>query len=820
MELKQYQADVLDMFSKWLDVLAEKHKLTEKMIAQIEGGLEAVPDLENYPRLAWTAMIKNGLVKDTPYVDRHDDSGRPIPHACFKVPTGGGKTLIAAAAMERLNRRTGLVLWVVPTKKIYDQTLRSLKTRGSPVRQRLDNASDNHVKIMEKSDAFNKHDLENYLCVMILSLAAANRNKNKDFLTMNRDSGGYQSFFPDRDNKTGNADMLKNHPSLEIEGGYIRHSLANVFRVNRPVVILDEAHKAYSRNQQELSGMINTLSPDLVLETSATPNPGISNLLVDVSGNDLWKEEMIKMPIELKVQNDFDWHGVLDNVYDHLVRLEQDAVSQQQTTGRHIRPIALVRVERTGKEQDDGRHIHANDARKYLMKKHAVPSSHIAIQSSEQNDLENVNLMLETEQIRWIITKDAIKEGWDCPFAYILAILDNIKAKTAVTQLLGRVLRQPSASRTGTGSLDKSYMYCNKTDTGKVAEYVKAGLTDIGMGDIGFAVNTGGPKTGPVMQRKTARFPNVRLPLVLHKDGDGWIELDYKRHILSGVKFDLISAPDPDMFRIIPPGWQTIIISPDGDADVSDTDLHHRKVANVSDMTRTLSDIVPNVWQAARIAQEFIDKIRGLGKDEADIYNGMPDLTKKLCGHVHKEVDKRAKRLFRRKVRRGAIRFDLEISGMQYQVRDYEVRGEKLFYVGGGSGVALRTLFDPMFEEEFETNLERSFAEYLDAKTTIDWWYRVAANQHDSYHLRGWKKDRIYPDFVVMRSNDGSKVRLGIYDTKGEHLVGNLDTTYKAEVLKTLEGAFDCGNVKINGNSLQGEFRLVLDGEFAKIMAD
>ncbi len=448
MELKQYQSDALDTFSKWLNALAEQRKRTEEAIAKLGGVLDDMSEVENYPKRTWTAMIKDNLVKDAQYIDRQDDSGRPIPHICLKVPTGGGKTLMAAAAMEKINHRTGLVLWVVPTKKIYYQTLNSLKTRGNPVRQRLENASGGHVKIMEKPDTFSKHDVENYMCVMVLSLAAANRNKDEDFLKINQDSGGYQSFFPDRDSEIGNANMLKNHPSLKRECGYIRHSLANVFRINRPVVILDEAHKAYGRNQQKFSGMINTLSPEMVLETSATPNPGMSNLLVDVSGNDLWKEEMIKMPIELKVQNDFDWHGVLDNVHDHLARLEQDAVSQQPTTGRYVRPIALVRVERTGKKQDNGKHIHANDVRKYLIKKHAVPPSHIAIQSSEQNDLEDVKLMSETEQIRWIITKDAIKEGWDCPFAYILAILDNIKAKTAVTQLLGRVLRQPGASRT------------------------------------------------------------------------------------------------------------------------------------------------------------------------------------------------------------------------------------------------------------------------------------------------------------------------------------------------------------------------------------
>ena len=54
-----------------------------------------------------TAWREAGSVAETAgqYVSRTDDAGRPIPHICFKVPTGGGKTLLAAAALQRLNRQ-------------------------------------------------------------------------------------------------------------------------------------------------------------------------------------------------------------------------------------------------------------------------------------------------------------------------------------------------------------------------------------------------------------------------------------------------------------------------------------------------------------------------------------------------------------------------------------------------------------------------------------------------------------------------------------------------------------------------------------------
>ena len=67
-------------------------------------------------------------------------------------------------------------------------------------------------------------------------------------------------------------------------------------------------------------------------------------------------------------------------------------------------------------------------------------------------------------KVRWIITKSALMEGWDCPFAYLLVMLDNTQAQRAITQLVGRVMRQPHAQRTGNESLDQCYVYCNNVE--------------------------------------------------------------------------------------------------------------------------------------------------------------------------------------------------------------------------------------------------------------------------------------------------------------------------------------------------------------------
>ena len=155
--------------------------------------------------------------------------------------------------MERLRRQTGLVLWITPTNAIYEQTKAALKNKEHPYRQLLEIASGGRVKLMEKDNPFTRADAASYLCVMLLSLPAANRHRNREFLRMFRDSGRYPTFFPDNDDPLGEGKLLGDCPDLEraSEGGPVKHSLFNVFKMLRPVVVLDEAHKAYGAKRQE-----------------------------------------------------------------------------------------------------------------------------------------------------------------------------------------------------------------------------------------------------------------------------------------------------------------------------------------------------------------------------------------------------------------------------------------------------------------------------------------------------------------------------------------------------------------------------------------
>ena len=837
MELKEYQRGALEALARWLEALEEARRDSETLIEAFQQTPTNIPipdEIRNYPKIAWQKLKESGVAATAgEHVDRTDEANRPIPHICFKVPTGGGKTLLAAASLERLPWQRGLVLWVVPSKAIYDQTKAALWDKQHPYRKMLNRAGAGRVKMLEKEDPFNRNDIANYLCVMLLMLPATNRQKGREFLRMFRDSGRYPSFFPDIDNIFGNTKLLNEYPDLDChtERGLVKQSLFNVFKTLRPVVVLDEAHKAYgARNQtanEEFAKSINRLDPRIVIELSATPNSGISNLLVDIGGPDLKKEEMIKLPVQVTSFPNAEWQLTLSQAADELERLDTEARSYENSTGRYIRPIAVVRVERTGKDQRDGERIHAEDVREYLTQNLRVPSDAVRVKSAENDELGRENLLSEFSRVRWIITKSALMEGWDCPFAYLLVMLDNTQAQRAITQLVGRVMRQPHAQRTGNELLDQCYVYCNNVEVGTVVTQVKNGLESEGLTGLGDEVMGGASDSqrdseGQELQRQSVQrreqFQNqcIYLPMVLHKDGENWIRLNYQAHILPHIDWSAIEPPDPRASAPQSVRRQSATVDVDETPAIFHTEQEPfiEKKISISDIARRLSDIMPNLWQAARIAAQMHERLSADGETEEEIYDRRSYLAHVLREHVKSEIEKQSEQIFRRKLDQGEIRFDLETRESNYRMVDsYEIQihpDDRPFIRRDFEPIQL-SLFEPVFERQFDSELEKKFAYYLDEEQALQWWHRVAARQRGAYYVQGWKRGRIYPDFVAMANEIGGVTHVMIFDTKGEHLAGNLDTEYKRKVLETLEGAFNSAGrmVVSDGPRRKGIFQLV-----------
>ncbi len=843
MQLKNYQQDTLEKLDRWLDAIkAARLKSERATAALLKEEIDLPQDLKNYPRTAWQDLKKQGLLprikkdgdKETPdHISRTATSGAPIPHVCLKVPTGGGKTLLGVVALERINLDTGFVLWIVPTKAIYDQTIVAFKNREHPYRQYLERISGGRVKLLQKDERFTRQDVKNYLCIMMLMLPSANRQKNKNFLKIFRDSGGYTSFFPEQDDANANNELAQQHPDLETHtkegGGGVKQSLINALKLIRPTVILDEAHKAYGKNDEnnkEFVKSVNRLNPRLVLELSATPKFGISNILVNISGTKLQDEEMIKLPIIIHSFDNSDWQNTLAATQQKLNKLEAESRKLKARENRYVRPIALVRVERTGSAQRGQGRIHSDDVREYLIRSLSVPENQIRIQSSEQKELAGEDLLSELSPVRWIITKDALKEGWDCAFAYVLALLDNTTATTAMTQMVGRVMRQPQARRIANSeALNRCAIYCYNQKVGDAIKGIKAGLEKEGLTGLGNEIHGvgNGAASQPVTisRRKQYKKLKIFLPRVLHKDKNKWRELDYERDILSAIDWNKIDAgaaislDDKDIMQEI-----TTMVDLQGEGVLSEEKLDTGEDITLEYFARRLIDIVPNPWQAARATERFLQQHRRKKHSDAKLLSNRIYLAEVLRHRVQSDIDAKAETVFHDKVGRNEIRFHLETD----ERLDYELNKSFEVFVssnarslqGEHGNPIQQSLFAPIYESDFNT-LEQNFALYLETSKALHWWHRIAARQE--YSLQGWRRHRVYPDFVACKKDDGT---LLILETKGAHLKANEDTEYKKKLLETLEDAYatalDRGTMEVREPPAQ--FRMMFEDTWQEKMTE
>ena len=418
-----------------------------------------------------------------------------------------------------------------------------------------------------------------------------------------------------------------------------------------------------------------------------------------------------------------------------------------------------------------------------------------ALNLPTQNELQGEDLLSKNSQVKWIITKAALMEGWDCSFAYLLVVLDRTRSQNAITQLVGRVMRQPHAQLTGRESLDQCYVFCNDTDVDDAVKQVKKGLEAQGLTGLedkifgkGNTQDQADFQTEKIRRRKPFRGQEIYLPVVRHKEGTEWTQLNYQAHILPHIDWFRIKPPDPNASAPDSATLRTATVNV-GDAPPvfhEDQKPHVEKNISVSEFALCLSDIVPNPWQAARIAEELIESLKTNGQTDEKIYDRRSYLIPTLQEHVANEVEDQAEQIFRKKLDSGEIQFDLDVGEPNYKLRQsykIEVHANQNPLTKYGKPVQL-SLFEPMYEYPSDNELEKNFAHFLDGEKALQWWHRVVARQQGEYYVQGWNKQRIYPDFVAMAKEVEGMTRVLIFETKGPQFEGNRDTKYKRKVLE------------------------------------
>ncbi|MDP3997629.1 MAG: DEAD/DEAH box helicase family protein [bacterium] len=823
MELKEYQQRSLATVKQYLDLLAEERGDGNVRHASMD---------------AWNAL---GIKQ--PYRERQNGLGKDLPNFCLKVPTGGGKTLLAVKTLDLINttyrkKRTGLVLWVVPTTQIYRQTLRALNTRDHPYRQHLDNASGGRTLIREKMDHFTPEDVTENLVVLMLMLPSASR-QTKETLKVFKDNG-FQDFFPAEDDRVAQEALLKKVPNLDcftddagFWGKQVKTSLGNVLRLLEPVIIMDEGHKAYSHIAQDT---LHGLNPSMLVELSATP-PEESNKLVDIAGLELLREEMIKLDLHITNKASTDWKDTLLATKSKRDVLEKAAQQYEENTSTYIRPIAIIQVERTGREQRSEKWIHSEDVREHLIKVLGIPPEQIAVKTSEKDELKEVDdaggLTDRNCQIRYIITKQALQEGWDCAFAYVLAILTNPSSKNALTQLVGRILRQPYARKTGVPALDESYVFCFQQRGEELLKKVRQGLEGEGLGDLASRVAAGDDDESETSSNK--RVANVRsefkkaaqqtvLPIFVVKGNSHWRKVDFEADIAHLVPWNDVNL-EP-LFNLV------LNEKEDKDKEYIETLsenkselIKQRDVLQLREgglkldavfMTRHLYDIVPNPWVAFEQGKQVLSALLKRNNERL-VANNFVFVIEETRKYLAKERDRLAERVFRQQLDNGKIRFLVIGDKVGYRFHKKRTEESVKWLTKEDSTPLQKSLFD-FVPSEGLNETEQQVAWYMDEQAKLLFWFRNVARV--DYAIQGWRKNKIYPDFIVgARDDDNARVvdRVYVVETKGKHLLGSDDTEYKErvfDVCNKMAKKRRWGELGMNNTDIKLQFELVPEDEW------
>src|SRR3989344_695061 len=470
MKLKRYQESAIDSLSQFLE-LSKKMK----------------------PRHAFNEITEQNY--------NHEWFGE-VPFVCVRIPTGGGKTLVGCKAVERImsialqhKMDTGIVMWFVPSDSIKTQTLKKFKDSKDWHYEMLNESFDTKFKVFSNEEALTitPEDVRNNLCIIVASVVAfrhetAIQKKYKVY----QENGSLMDHFKN----------LKDEKDLDKDKeGFVKNSLANVIRKHSPLVVIDEGHRTSGELSTEF---LSELKPSFVIEFTATPREG-SNILVNTSASELKIEDMVKIPIVLESRS--QWEQV---VSDGLMKREELEKRTKKLKGEYIRPIALLQAQ----PKSTVRATVTVEQLKQMLLDRNILEEQIKIKTSDIDELDGINLFDKKCEVRYILTVNALAEGWDCSFAYVLISVANLGAKIAVEQIIGRVIRMPNARRKDDEAMNRSYVFASSEDFNEAANKVIKGLEDNGYSRSDFVSVAEEKEYSDPLEAKKAIKKDLKVPMI------------------------------------------------------------------------------------------------------------------------------------------------------------------------------------------------------------------------------------------------------------------------------------------------------------------
>jgi len=471
---------------------------------------------------------------------------------------------------------------------------------------------------------------------------------------------------------------------------------------------------------------------------------------------------MVKIPIILESVS--QWQQAIIRGVNKRKELEEIAKKEKN---EYIRPIALFQAEQ---EKETDKKVTVGAIRDVLIKEAKIPEEEIAIKTSTTDQLTGLDLFSKNCKIRYILTVNALAEGWDCSFAYLLISVANIGSKISVEQIIGRIVRLPNAKEKTQPQLNNSYIFASAKNFNEAATQIVSGLENNGFSKADL-INASAPKQKYEFEAEKITKDKVLVPYLAIKDDklefgdllDGFelsktqADFDFKPHFDSDgiVKIDINKEEEWWWAR------QTTLNLIYRDKNFSEEELTQwldKKLRFIElekqDKLKFIKKAIESQLKKHHLAELSVNRFVLKDELERQISQREEDYTKKQFSDL--------------------------IKNKKITLSEFEDYPHKIILSDKENQEFKKNIYDGIEKLNKE---ELNFISRLDSEAlpNIKAWVRNREKQ--DFFIQGWKKGKFYPDFIAL-TKKGTVLAL---EWKGADRKTNEDTIYKEQIAKNWE---------------------------------
>lgn len=236
------------------------------------------------------------------------------------------------------------------------------------------------------------------------------------------------------------------------------------------IVIIDEEHQ---NNTSKAEDIINAISGKYEIRVSATPNKRVVGEFHKIKEEDVISEELITKALyinkDLEKVNTENIYNETELLLKRAGKVRKEIAEEYKKENENINPLVLIQfpnvndelIEYVEKKLYEMGYTYENKLlAKWFSKNDQKNDEKKSLKLGKQNiEMENEVITDNKATPVFLLFKQAIATGWDCPRAKILVKLRENMSETFEIQTLGRLRRMPRAKHYGKDILDCSYLF-------------------------------------------------------------------------------------------------------------------------------------------------------------------------------------------------------------------------------------------------------------------------------------------------------------------------------------------------------------------------